>query len=161
MPSVSVQTCAKTIAGRGLTIAFAESATAGRAAFEFASTPESGKILPGALVCYDATLKENLLDVPAELVERCTPESPEVTAEIARRLKKLIPADILVGITGLTTPGGSETPEKPVGTMFVHIAWHDREFSFRKVFPGSPEEIVLAAIDSLAELISERLNERN
>jgi nicotinamide mononucleotide (NMN) deamidase PncC len=41
----------------------------------------------------------------------------EVTEAIARGLTTLIPADIHIGITGLPCPGGSETAEKPIGTM--------------------------------------------
>ena len=110
----------KLLAEKELTIAFAESATAGRLSYEFSLTPDSGKILKGGLVCYDACIKEDVLDIPRELIEKFTPESAEVTKELARRLHKVVPsADVFIAVTGLTTPGGSETPEKP-GRYDVH-----------------------------------------
>ena len=82
------------MADKGLTIAFAESATAGWLCSEFALTEESGKVLKGGIACYDANLKVALLKVPQELIDEFTPESMEVTREMAYRLRALIPSDI-------------------------------------------------------------------
>jgi nicotinamide-nucleotide amidase len=49
MAESKIIVCSKLIAQRGLTIAFAESATAGWLCSEFALTEESGKVLKGAL----------------------------------------------------------------------------------------------------------------
>lgn len=136
-----------------MTLAFAESATAGRAAAEFSLVKNAGKLLKGGLVCYDACLKEDILGVPSELIKRYTPESAEVTQELAVRLKKIIDSDIQVAITGLTTWGGSETPAKPVGTMFIHLVMKNKSIGIRDVFYGSPEQIVLQTVDKVAELL--------
>lgn len=149
--------CSALMAQKGLTIAFAESATAGWLCSEFALTEQSGKVLIGGLTCYDASLKVSLLKVPQELIDTYTPESMEVTREMAYRLSSLIEADIYVTVTGLTTPGGSETPEKPVGTMFVFALIKGRQASFRKVFHGSPEEIIHQTISAAAELLISEL----
>ena len=141
------------MAEQKLTIAFVESATAGRLCSEFSLVPDSGTILRGGLVCYDACLKEDILGVPRELVEKYTPESAQVTKELAKRLKGYMPADIHVAITGLTTAGGSENPDKPVGTMFIHMCIHDESIAVHEFFPGTPEEIVLQTIDKVAKLI--------
>lgn len=145
------------MAEQGLTIAFAESATAGWLCSEFALTEESGKVLKGGIACYDASLKTSLLGVPQGLIDQFTPESMEVTREMAYRLAKVIPSDIQVTVTGLTTPGGSETPEKPVGTMFVYALVKERAVSFRKVFKGSCEEIIHQTIEATAEMLTAEL----
>src|SRR5690606_30231277 len=127
---------------------FAESATAGRVTSEFSLIPDSGKFLKGGFICYDACLKQDVLGVPEALISEYTPESAEVTAAIARGLSLLIPADIHIGITGLPAPGGSETPEKPVGTMFIHgiIKGNTTIFSARPVFQGTADEIILQPV---------------
>lgn len=153
MPSPLLSKCARILAERQLCIACAESATAGRLSAEFSLTAESGKILKGGLVCYDAALKTTLLGIPNALLKRFTPESAEVTAALAERLPVLIPADIHIAITGLTTPGGSETPEKPVGTMFIDIWYKQQHSALREVHHGSPEQIMLSAIESVAGLL--------
>ena len=146
------------MAEKGLTIAFAESATAGWLCSEFALTEDSGKVLKGGFACYDADLKVSLLKVPQDLIDKYTPESMEVTREMAYRLPALIPSDIQVTVTGLTTPGGSETAEKPVGTMFVFALIKGKPTSFRKVFSGSCEDIIHQTIEATAELLIAALN---
>lgn len=159
MHSDTLLTCGRLLIDQKLTIAFAESATAGRMASDFSLIPDAGKFLIGGLVCYDACLKEQLLKVPEELIKNLTPESMEVTMAIATGLKRLIPASLHVGITGLTSSGGSETPEKPVGTMFIHALLHGKAlFSERIVFQGSPEEIVKQTTERTALLLINSLS---
>jgi nicotinamide-nucleotide amidase len=153
MPSSIVLRCSKLLHEKGLTISFAESATAGRLASEFSLTPYSGGTLKGGLVCYDACVKEDILQIPAEYIEKYTPESEEVTREMAVQLRTIIPSDIQVATTGLPSPGGSENAEKPVGTMFIHILIQDRPVSVKRLFTGDPEDIVLKTIDEAAEII--------
>jgi nicotinamide-nucleotide amidase len=157
MPSQLVLDSSKHLAEKKLTIAFVESATAGRLAAEFSMSPESGKILIGGLVCYDATVKEKILGISKQLIEKYTPESEEVTRELAQKFRNFVDADIHVAITGLTTPGGSESPEKPVGTMFVHMLFKEDAIPVRKVFKGQPEQIVLQTIDLVAQLILDKI----
>lgn len=157
MPSTIVMQCSQALSERQFTIAFVESATAGRLSAEFSMCPESGKILKGGLVCYDASLKESILHVPKDMLRYFTPESAEVTRELAERLQTFIPADLHIAVTGLTCPGGSETTEKPVGTMFIHLCTRRKSISVREIFSGRPEEIVLQCIDRIAELILSEL----
>lgn len=143
--------CGKLLIQHKLTIAFAESATAGRISAEFAMVFDAGKFLKGGIVCYDADLKCTLLEVPREQLMAFTPESEIVTYSITKGLQKLIPADIHIGCTGLTASGGSETKEKPVGTMFLFgIKTNQLLFNERIVFQGSPDEIVNQTVEFLA-----------
>src|ERR1700712_4528814 len=153
MAENKISICSKLMADQGLTIAFSESATAGWLCSEFALTEESGKVLKGGIACYDAGLKVKLLGLAQELIDSYTPESMEVTREMAYRLKETIPSDIQVTVTGLTTAGGSETPEKPVGTMFVFALIRGKEASFRKVFKGSCEDVIHQTIEAAADLL--------
>ena len=143
---------------KGFTIAFAESATCGSIAAEFSLSTDAGKFLMGGIGCYNACIKENLLDVDHQLIEQFTPESPEVTHAITRGLGKLFRADILIGCTGLTCPGGSETSEKPVGTMFMH-GMHDGQtiFQDRSTFAGDQQAIIQSTIRRTAFLLQDYL----
>lgn len=141
-------------------IAFAESATAGRIAAELSLIKDAGKFLKGAFVCYDACLKEDVLGVPHELVEKYTPESMEVTQAITLGLQKIIQSDIYIGITGLPAEGGSETQEKPVGTMFISGFHHKvKIFEDRIVFKGTPEQIILQTVDRVGYLLKAYLQQ--
>lgn len=158
MPAKSVIACCHTILSQDLTIAFVESASTGRLIYDFTSVPDCGKIVKGSIVCYDRSVKEDLLKVPADIIDKHTAESPEVTQLLARGLKTLIPADIILAVTGLASPGGSETEEKPVGTMFVHAIIKEKEWKTSLFFNGSPDEIVAQTIDAIATLLLEELN---
>jgi nicotinamide-nucleotide amidase len=158
MPADKIVQCSQLMKKLGLTMAFAESATAGRLSAEFSLVPDCGKILKGGIVCYDACVKQDILGVPESLFEKYTPESAEVTAAMTQCLSKIIEADVHVSITGLTMPGGSETKEKPVGTMFVHALVKGKPVERRFQFNGSPENIVLQTVDGVAGLLIDELS---
>ncbi len=151
-----------TVAGRlatlGFTIAFGESATAGCVAYEFSLTPGAGQVLMGGIICYEEAVKKGLLKVPQALIAQYTAESPQVTREIAFGVGRLIPADVVVAVTGLVRPGGSESPEKPVGTIFFTVLFNGHCYD-REIFAdGSPEAVVETAIaeicNSLLSILS-------
>jgi nicotinamide-nucleotide amidase len=153
-----VRECSKAIAHKGWKIAFVESATAGRMCAEFSLTKDSGSILNGGISCYSVFVKEHILQVPDGLIEEYTAESKEVTEALAVNALDFFEAEIVVAVTGLTTPGGSETKEKPVGTMFIHILMPGVSIAHQEVFSGEQEEIVLSCIDKTAQLILNKLN---
>jgi nicotinamide-nucleotide amidase len=160
MASPEVIACSKALVKKEWTIVFVESASAGKMSYEFSTVPDSGKILVGGMVCYDACMKEDLLDIPHGLIEAFTPESAEVTKEMAINFCKFTHADVCVALTGLTTPGGSETPEKPVGTIFIHLILPDKQIPKRFEFKGTPEEIVNQAINATALTILNEISGR-
>lgn len=153
MASKLIMDCVRAILERDWKIAFIESATAGRMCSEFALAPDSGRILRGAICCYEIFVKEQFLHVPHSMISHHTPESREVTEALAKSGSKLFNTNVTVAVTGLTAPGGSETKEKPVGTMFLHVLVNGRSFTRREVFQGPPESIILQATDSAAGLI--------
>ena len=157
MPTKSVVKLSHYLRDHDLSIAFAESATTGRLIYEFTSVPDCGKTVRGSIVSYDASVKEALLGVPKEVLDDCTAESAEVTQYMAEGLKKVIPADIIVAVTGLASPGGSETPTKPVGTMFVAGFVHDEPFSRQMYFEGEPDDIIKQTIEEVAVLLLEKI----
>jgi nicotinamide-nucleotide amidase len=158
MASPNVLACSKALLHKGWTISFVESASAGRLSYEFSTVPDSGEILIGGMVCYNACMKEDILNIPTGMIEQFTPESAEVTKAMAESFAKYSASDVCVGLTGLTTPGGSETPEKPVGTIFIHIIFPDKQLANRSVFEGSAEEIVRQAVDQTASLIVKEID---
>ena len=155
MISDILRSCTDLLKSNKLTLAFAESATAGQVMADFSLVPEAGTFLKGGVVCYDACIKQSLLKVNADLIKKYSPESAEVTKAAAEGLRKLIEADIHVGITGLTRPGGSETREKPVGTMFICVLYQEQAVTERRVFSGDEETINDQTVQFVAQAILE------
>jgi nicotinamide-nucleotide amidase len=157
MPARSVIACCHTILSKDLTIAFVESASTGRLIYDFTSVPDCGQIVKGSIVCYDRSVKENLLKVPSEIIDKYSAESPEVTQLLAEGMLNVIPADIIIAVTGLASPGGSETEEKPVGTMFVHGIISGKAWKASLLFEGSPDEIIAQTIEAIAAMLLDEL----
>lgn len=140
--------CAKFLAEKQLTVVFIESATAGYLAHRFSMSPYSGDVLMGGLVCYDISIKKDVLKVPAQLLNKFTPESIEVTRELVHTSRTMFDADLHVACTGLLKHGGSETEEKPVGTFFYCIGYKGEAYDFRSLCHGPPEQ-KLQSVNSL------------
>lgn len=132
---------------KGLTVAFAESCTAGMLASEFVRAKGSSDVLKGSLVVYQPEVKQKLLGVKKQTLDLYTAESQQVTNEMVMGLKKMLGADISIATTGLAGPGGSETEEKPVGTMFVSILYNGKAEEFREYFEGNTESIRKQLVD--------------
>ena len=155
MASKKVATCCKALIEKKWTITFVESASAGKLNYDFSTVFDSGRILIGGMVCYDPSMKEDLLHIPPGTIEKYTAESAIVTKLMAQNFHLHVKSDVCVALTGLTTPGGSESPTKPVGTIFIHIIFPDKEVATRFLFKGSPEEIIHQSVDAVADLILE------
>ena len=147
----------KTLIEKKLTVAFAESVTCGLASNQLNSTPGTSEIFMGSIVCYNEKVKMNLLNVKPSLIKKYTAESQEVTDALVKNLPQLIDADIYVAITGLDADGGSETPEKPVGTVFFSYLYKGKIVRRRKKFDGSPLSIKKQACEEVYQLILDEL----
>ncbi len=108
------------LAGRGETLATAESLTGGRLASLVTAVPGSSRVYVGGVVAYAASVKQDLLGVPAELVERHGVVSPECARAMAEGARRRLGATYAVSTTGVAGPDSQEG--HPVGTVFVGIA---------------------------------------
>lgn len=152
--------CSRALKDHGWNICFAESASSGKLAYEFSRTEFSGSVFKGSIVCYDAQVKIEVVGIEQELIDRFTAESAEVTKHLALKVREMMKATVCVGLTGLLTPGGSETPEKPVGTIFFCIALGSETIEVRKVYEGTPEKKINSAIVDITHTILDYLRTR-
>jgi competence/damage-inducible protein CinA-like protein len=111
-------------ADRRLTVATAESCTGGLLAARLTEQPGSSAWVLGGVTAYANSAKEQLLDVPASVLDEHGAVSPEVAVALAEGARARFGADVGVGITGIAGPGGG-TPEKPVGTVHLCVAGPD------------------------------------
>jgi nicotinamide-nucleotide amidase len=117
-----------------LTLATAESCTAGRVAESFATVERATEFLRGGLVAYQESVKRNLLDVRADAMV-----SPGAAAQMAAGAAKLFDADVTVATTGLAGPD----PEGgvPGGTVFIATCVQGLIGVREHHFDGSPETV--------------------
>jgi nicotinamide-nucleotide amidase len=109
------------LAEKRQTLATAESVTAGLVAHRLAQVPGASQWLRGGIVAYQNTAKQELLGVPAELLERHGAVSGPVAEAMAVGARDRFAADLAVSTTGLAGPTGEG--DKPVGLVYVGLAW--------------------------------------
>src|SRR5262249_12983856 len=102
-----------------LTVATAESCTAGLMAACMGEVPGASLVLERGFVTYSNAAKVEMLGVPAELIDAHGAVSAEVVRAMAEGALARSQADLAVAITGIAGPDGG-TAEKPVG--LVHFA---------------------------------------
>ena len=125
---------------RQLTIATAESITAGMLCSAITSVAGASSVLKGGIVTYDETLKVKLLGVKPETLASYSAESAETTLEMLTGLIKLdLDASIYVSVTGVASaPVNTYQLTKPVGQVYVAISYKNKIYSFETIL--QPEE---------------------
>jgi PncC family amidohydrolase len=142
-----------------LTVAFAESCTAGLLASEFVKATGSSEVLLGSVVTYHPEAKHRLLGVKKDTLALYTAESQQVTNEMVMGLRKQLPtADVCVAVTGLCAGGASESDSKPVGTMYFTILHEKRAHELREEFEGSCDKVRQLAVDFIFRQLHDLLD---
>ena len=110
---------------RGETISCAESCTGGLAASNLTSLPGSSLYMMGSVTSYFLSVKEKVLGVKKETLEKYGAVSEECALEMADGVRKLVSSDYSFSITGVAGPDKSEGKE--VGTVCLGFSGKDRE----------------------------------
>ncbi|MDH3710962.1 MAG: nicotinamide-nucleotide amidohydrolase family protein, partial [Cyclobacteriaceae bacterium] len=110
---------------RGLTICSAESCTGGAVASAITSVPGSSQYFMGSVVAYHNHIKTSVLNVSPETLATYGAVSEETVLEMAHGAQKVLNADVAIATSGIAGPDGG-TPEKPVGTIWMAVAYKDQ-----------------------------------
>ena len=149
---------ASTLLERGLTIATAESCTAGLLVGRLTDRPGSSAYVLGGVATYANSAKVAFADVPAELIERVGAVSAEVAQAMSDGVRRRFGSDIGVGITGIAGPdGGSD--EKPVGLVHFCVSDASSEVARRVVIPGNRADIRQRAVTVAMHLVRRLLEQ--
>ena len=111
----------KTLIGRGLTLATAESCTGGNIARLLTAQAGASAYFRGGIVAYSNEVKENTLGVRHSTLAAHGAVSEETVREMAEGVRQCLGADLAIATTGIAGPDGG-TPEKPVGTVWIAVA---------------------------------------
>ncbi|MBO0871044.1 MAG: nicotinamide-nucleotide amidohydrolase family protein [Micromonosporaceae bacterium] len=111
------------LAGRGQSLAVAESLTGGLLAATIVDVPGASNVFRGGLVVYATDLKASLAGVPADLLADRGPVDPEVARLLATGARQRCAADWGLATTGVAGPDPQDGV--PVGTVYVGIARPD------------------------------------
>lgn len=101
----------KRICEEGLKVATAESCTGGLLASLLTDVEGAGHGFDRGFVTYDAKAKQELLGLPADLVERNEAVTAAVAHAMAQGALQNSKANIALSVTGFAGPGGSDAEE--------------------------------------------------
>ena len=104
---------------RGKTVSCAESCTGGEIAHLFTTVAGSSAYFLGSVTSYAVSVKEKVLGVDPEIIEKNGVVSSEVAAAMAEGVRKLTGSDYAVSTTGLSGPSGDGV--NPVGTVWIGV----------------------------------------
>lgn len=111
----------KTLTGRGLTLATAESCTGGNIARLLTAQAGASAYFKGGVVAYSNEVKECALGVKHSTLEAHGAVSEATVREMAEGVRTRLGADLAIATTGVAGPDGG-TKEKPVGTVWIAVA---------------------------------------
>jgi len=132
---------------RGWTITVSESCTGGLLAAELTSLAGATAFFKESHVLYANEAKTKYAGVDPELIKRYGAVSKEVVEAIAVHSLKNANADIAIAVSGIAGPTGG-SPEKPVGTVDVAVAFKDRVVSERRRMYGDRTAVRRRAVQS-------------
>ena len=118
---------------KGKTMSTAESCTGGTISALITSISGSSEVFKGTVVSYSNEIKENILSVKPETIERYGAVSSQVVEEMAQGVLGLMQTDYAIAVSGIAGPTGG-TKEKPVGTTWIAVASKDKIISGKFLF---------------------------
>ncbi|MEW6685747.1 MAG: competence/damage-inducible protein A [Candidatus Edwardsbacteria bacterium] len=148
------------------TLAIAESCTGGLIGDRITNVPGSSNYFLGGVVAYSNEVKQKILGVPAEILRRYGAVSAQTAKKMAYGVRRLLNADIGLGITGIAGPSGSSN-EKPIGLVYIslntkeqyQVEWH-KFLGTRKIIK---QKFAQAGLDLIRRylLINSKLKSQN
>ena len=150
-------TIGRLLKASGKTLSVAESCTGGEISHLITSVPGSSAYYLGSVTSYAVSVKESVLGVPAETVERFGVVSGEVAAAMAEGVRRVTGSDYAVSTTGLAGPDGDAF--NPVGTVWIGVAGPRGTKTVKRLFKNDRkrniERFAASALDFLRFMLIE------
>ena len=140
---------------KGYTLGSVESFTGGLFAKEITSVPGASHFYKGGLVTYATEEKNRLLGILYDTIDKFGVVSSDVAKQMALSGKKTLNVDICVSFTGNAGPDAMEG--KPVGEVYIGIAYLDRVEVYPFNLKGSREEIQREGVKNALTLLSKNI----
>ncbi|TET78565.1 nicotinamide-nucleotide amidohydrolase family protein, partial [candidate division TA06 bacterium] len=122
------------------TISLAESCTGGLIMDMITNVPGSSSYFIGGVVAYSNEIKTGKLKVPKSFLKESGAVSKEVALAMAEGVRRYASSDIGLSVTGIAGPSGA-TRDKPVGLIYLALAWEVGSVSEQHNFLGSRRQI--------------------
>ena len=146
------------LAGRGESVAVAESLTGGLLSATLSQRPGSSATYRGGLVVYATDLKGSLAGVPEALLATHGAVAAETAEALAFGARSRLGATWGIGVTGVAGP--SEQEGKPVGTVHIALAGPSGSQVRTVRLPGDRDRVRLLTVTAALDLLRRALTTR-
>lgn len=103
-----------------LTISSAESVTGGLFSDKLISVTGASQVFRGGIVCYDEAVKQQVVGVSSETLDKFGTVSEACASELATNIRSVIDSDIGISFTGVAGPNKENGQE--VGTVYIGLS---------------------------------------
>ncbi|MBO8137453.1 MAG: competence/damage-inducible protein A [Desulfotomaculum sp.] len=134
-----------------LSIAVAESCTAGLVESRLCDIPGCSNYLKGGIVCYSRMAKEKILNIDSEILEKHGAVSEWAAVSMAQNVRRLLDADLGLAVTGEAGPTTSES--KPIGLVYIALATPGGTICREYKMPGRRTAIRQGAVNASFKMI--------
>ena len=142
--------------GMKRTLAVAESCSGGLIAHRLTNVPGSSDYFLEGVVAYSNAAKIDLLFVPSGTLERHGAVSLQTAKAMARGVRRRARSDYGLAVTGIAGPSGG-TADKPVGLVFIALAWRHGSEAKSHLFPGSRDRVKAQTAQSALDMLRRHL----
>ena len=159
----TLQNCiGKLLKQHGKTISTAESCTGGLVASMITSVAGSSEYYLGSVVSYANSVKQEVLGVPAGIIQEFGAVSSECVGAMAEGVRKLTGTDFSVATSGIAGPGGGST-EKPVGLVWIGVSSQSGTQTYKLTFNSDRkrniERFASSALYKIFKKLEKELND--
>jgi PncC family amidohydrolase len=123
---------------KSLTLSVAESCTGGLISHLITTLPGASAFFEGGVVAYSAAVKEKMLGVSPETIDRHGVVSEQVVREMAKNIRRLTGTDFSLSTSGNLGPDVLEGKAK--GLVFIAVCSKEEIFSKELRLKGNREE---------------------
>ncbi len=138
--------------GKGLTISTAESMTGGKVASTIVSVVGASQYYKGGFITYSVELKQNLLNVPKEVIEKYSVVSKQVAKIMANSAREKTKTDFAISVTGNAGPTTDKNTDK-VGLVYIGVSSKVKTDVFEFNFKGTREQVISQTVDNALKIL--------
>lgn len=134
------------------TLVTAESCTGGEIASRFTAIPGASKYFKGSIITYATSSKNDVLGIPASLIEEHSVVSEEITLQMALRAREMFKADIAIATTGNAGPKKGDS-DAEIGTVYIALVSETEENVYHFNFGNLREKVIEKAVVKAQEIL--------
>ena len=133
-------------------LSIAESCTGGYLSHIITKQNGSSKYFTGSVVAYSNNIKENILKVNNNDINKYGAVSKQVVEQMAKGVREKLNSDFSIATSGIAGPDGG-SKEKPVGTIWIAISSKSKTISKMLSLNGTREDNIKQSSYKALELL--------